>query len=823
MYSHKTGKIIIILLFLYPLRSPGQFDKYKTTTTPAVTPETSKSTPPSAPPPPPAAPPAQVNAGKEDIPSPPTESTAQVNPNTPPPAPNNTSNSPSISVSKDSFGRDSSIRVNKTKDNKYVNLNPETAFGPEVVTNFEFTNISLKDLTDQMQKLTGINLILRENIEGSISISAPKSITVGEAWKAYLTALNLHNYGLEKSGAFYKIVKTNNNRGLSPTIYTGSYTPDTENTIMKIISLKYINASEVVRALGQFTRARSMREIRQTNTIIVVDTGKNINRLIRLIKMIDVPGYEESLQIVPIKNASAQEIAKLLDEILRGNTTSRRGGSRRRQSRNNRSNISRIIAEPRTNSIIAMATAQGARQLKELIAKLDVQNLSNEGGRIHVYYLNHADAEELHGTLTGLTAESNKNVNNRQRRNQGPFSSEGNSIFSSSVKITADKSNNALVITASPTDYLTIKNVIDKLDIQKDQVYVEGLIMETFLSKSLALGTSIAGIYGEGNASKAGFQESSESGLQQLLYSGNPLSLGGFFGGFGLGRVLTIYPDGQNPVKVNSVNGLIKAIASNGNTNILATPQILALDNTEAIFEAGENVPVPTQNTTTTGGTTTSIRYEPVKLSLKITPYINKVTRFIKLDIDQNIGEVSTRTVPAGVADQAIGTTTRSAVTTVVVRDRDTIAMGGLMRDTERSELSKVPFLGDIPLLGWLFKHRETTVNKMNMIFFLTPKILANYQRDNAENIKDLLNRRNYHLKDTQGEDDPFKTSVKGLYQKAQDQSQGPLFDESETQKYRDSNEGNIRPEQTEDLEDDFAFVAPPNYKEIVREIEGLE
>ena len=790
--------ITTIFCFILPMIVQGQFDKYKTTTLPSSSKKPMQQVPP------PSSPPQSAS-------TPPVSTT-------PPPPPSQTTG---LSTSKkDPFGRKSSAKSDDKNKAKYVNLNPETAFGPEVVTNFEFKDISLKDLTEQMQKLTGINLILGESLKGNITISAPKAITVGEAWKAYLTALNLRGYSLEKTGAFYKIVSSRNTRGLSPTIYTGSYAPDTENIIMKIIPLKHINANEVSRGFSQFMKSRAMQEIRQTNTLIVVDTGKNINRLTRLIKLIDVPGHEEALQIIPIQYASAQEIAKLLDEILKGNPRQRRS-SRRRGARNNATNISRIIAEPRTNSIIAMANSQGAEQLKKLIAKLDVANISKDGGLVHVYYLNHADAEELHKTLTGLTTGAQPKTN-RPRRRQNPFSSTGNSLFSSSVKITADKSNNALVITASPTDYLTIKSVIDKLDIQKDQVYVEGLIMETILEKSLGFGTSIVGAYGEGVAQKAGFQGKGGDGspLAQL-FSGNPLSLGGFFAGYGIGRTLEItLPGKSTPIKVNSVNGLITALASNSDTNILATPQILALDNTKALFEVGEKIPVPTTNTTTTGGTSVGIRYEPIKLSLEITPHINKVTRFIKLDINQHIENISRRAPPSGVADQAFGTTTRSTVTSVVVRDRDTIAMGGLMRDSERGSITKVPLLGDIPLLGWLFKNKTSSVEKTNLLFFLTPKILANYQQDSAENVKDLLNRRNYHLKDVQGEDDPFKTSVKGLYEKSEKQSKGPLFDEGETQKFKDSNEGTA-PDKDESQEDELTLLSSPNYKKIAQEVKA--
>ena len=206
-----------------------------------------------------------------------------------------------------------------------------------------------------MQKLTGINLIIEKELKGKISISASSAITVGDAWKAYLTALNINGYTLVKSGAFYKIVQSRDIRYTPTKIYTGDYVPNTENYIMKIIPLQNISSAEVTRSFRPFmSRYGRILDLKQTNTLIVQDTGDNINRLTRLIKFIDVPGHEESLQIIPVLNSSAQEIAKLLQQILRESTKSK---GKKSSSKTEGNSIGNIIAEPRTNSIIAMATA----------------------------------------------------------------------------------------------------------------------------------------------------------------------------------------------------------------------------------------------------------------------------------------------------------------------------------------------------------------------------------------------------------------------------------------------------------------------------------
>lgn len=715
----------------------------------------------------------------------------------------------------DAFGRSSSVgqvREVSKESAAYVNLNPETAFGPEVVKNFNFDGVELEELTKQMQKLTGIKLILDgKGLKGKITILSPTAITVGDAWKSYLTALEINGYTLVPSGKFYKIVSTRDIRYTPTKIYTGNYTPDTDNYVMRILPLKNIDSTEVTRSFRPFmTRFGRIIDIKQTNTIIVQDTGSNINRLVRLIKFIDVPGYEESLQIIPVKNSSAPEIAKLLDQILKSNSS---GSSKFKSAKTQQAeSISKIIAEQRTNSIIAMANAQGAKQLRELIKKLDVSQVSQGGGRIHVYYINHGDAEELAKTLSSLVsgAQQNSSRSSRTSRLRSRLSTSqdtGSQLFSDDVKITADKDNNALVVTASPTDYLTLKEVISKLDVPRDQVYVEGLIMETNVDNSRSLGVSIVSATGSGAAQRV---TSGPTGDFTSLVTGTIPSLGGLFAGVGLGSKVELNANGQT-IEVNSVNALIKAIASNTNNNVLATPQVLALDNTESVFEVGETVPI-TENLSTPTGTQTSVKNQKVALTLKITPQINKVSRFIKLKIDQQIDDFAGSAQTSG--SNGVATTTRSINTTVVVRDRDTVAMGGLMRDKDNYSTSKVPLLGDIPVLGWLFKSTEKSVVKTNLLFFMTPRILANYQADNAANVKDLLNRRSHHLKNAVGDEDPFGTTVKGIYEKVKKQENGPLY--KDNRNYDDIN-NDADGIGGKPLPDDMAMT--PDYTEIAQEI----
>ncbi len=724
----------------------------------------------------------------------------------------------------------SAISASSKKDGKYVNLNPETGFGPEIVESFDFPETDIMEITKHMQKLTGINLILDKDVKGKVSIIAPTPITVGDAWKAYLAALNMAGYSLVKTGAFYKVINARDIRYTPTKIYTGSYTPDTENYVMKVIALKYVSAAEIARNFRPFmTRYGRIIDIKQTNTVIIADTGSNINRMSKMVKFLDVAGHEESLQIVKVKNSSAQEIAKLLDNILKGGSggassrpgqaTPRFSGAGGSGGETSGSSISRIIAEPRTNSIIAMANAEGAKQLKDLILKLDVKLVSSSSNRVHVYYLNYGDSEELSKTLQTIVsgAVAKDGAAGAARFTSTVSSQSDNAIFSAEVKITSDKNNNALVVTASPTDWLTLKDVIGRLDIPRDQVYVEGMILEANVTNTKGFGVEWVGAYGQGNAQRAGLTNTS-SDLLNLLSTGVPTALGGFFAGAGIGPTRNISDGKGGSIKVNAVNAFIKAIASHGNTNILATPQILALDNTEATFEVGDTTPVLNSTVTGTGIANNSYTSQEAKLSLKITPQINKVTRFVKLKINQKIDDFKATNGTA--AGSALPTTTRSAVNEVMVRDRDTIAMGGLLRDKETISSNKIPILGDIPVLGWLFKNKTRTVEKVNLLFFMTPKILAPYSKVAAANTKEAMERSSRFTKDMFSEDDqdPNTALSNNMIKKMDQQAAGPLYDAEDANIYKNLNERQLEQHNGED--DSTSELEGPNYQEIKNSVQ---
>jgi general secretion pathway protein D len=381
-----------------------------------------------------------------------------------------------------------------------------------------------------------------------------------------------------------------------------------------------------------------------------------------------------------------------------------------------------LIAYPATNSLIITDSVHNIAKIEKLVQALDVP--APEGkGKINVYYLKHANAEDIAKVMQALVSRLPVPPAGAAAPPAGPAT-----ILEGAVTITADKLTNSLIIVASPGDYETIKDVIQKLDIRRRQVYVEAAIIEMSLAKSRELGfefqvpvksSSLAenadvSALGGTNFGTIGNVAASPTGVASL----NGLTIGAIKGTFTF--------RGQQFL---SVGALLRALQSDSDVNVLSTPNILTTDNQKAEIMVGENVPFITgqaQTAATAGQIFTQIDRRDVGIKLNITPQITSDDN-VRLEIKQ---EISTVVETAGLNPNTVGPTTskRSADTTVVIKDSETMVIGGLIRDNVVSSTRKVPLLGDIPLLGWLFKSKTTSVEKTNLMIFITPYIIKNEQ-----------------------------------------------------------------------------------------------
>lgn len=626
-----------------------------------------------------------------------------------------------------------------------IEVNNETGDGSkELVTDFNFPDADILDIAKTLGKLTGKNFILDKDVKGRITIVSNSSITVGDAWRAFLTALDINGFALIPSGKYIRIARQRDARDKQLKTYSGEFSPDTDALITRVFQLKYIDSEEVARTFRSFMPANSrIIPYDQTNTVIVTDTGSNISKLAKMLELLDVEGYDLSIEVIPVKFASASELSKLIDQLIPGTggaSAGAPGGGPRFGGMGGRFNarrtkeggvINTIIGDERTNTLIVNANVKGVDQVKELVARLD-QKLPAQtgGGKVHVMYLQFADAEAIANTLNNLSSSGPRPSAIPIGGGTG-INPVSQNLFEGSIKVAADKATNSLVITASPSDFVTVQRVVGKLDIPRDEVFVEVVLLEVSMSKtfdySASIGSPTSGILSAPNSDFFAWIQNpaSQTGAVLPFKAGNPgsISVGG-----------TSY-------SVSDVQGLIKAIQSNSKSNVLATPQIIALDNTDATFESTEKVPIPKSSVTSTGVVTPSIEYQPVTLSIKIKPQINKRSNFVKLDITTKIGSINTGSVPKALQDQAFSYLDRSATTTVVAGDADTIVIGGLMRDRISETVNKIPLLGDIPILGWLFRAKSSVTEKTNLLVFLTPHIVRQSEAQYAK-VRSILDRK---------------------------------------------------------------------------------
>lgn len=378
-----------------------------------------------------------------------------------------------------------------------------------------------------------------------------------------------------------------------------------------------------------------------------------------------------------------------------------------------------LIAYPATSSLIITDSVYNIKKIESLIHALDIP--APEGkGKINVYYLKNANSEDFAKVMSALVSRLPVPPAGGIAQPAGP-----STILEGQVTITSDKATNSLIIVASPGDYETIKDVIQKLDIRRRQVYVEAAIIEMSLSKQRELGfefqaTNLNTIE---NSNKVQAIGGTNFGNIGNVIANGPAGLASLTG-LNVGAVKGTFT--FKGVEFLNIGALLHALQTDGDINVLSTPNILTTDNQKAEIMVGENIPFVTgqsQSAATGGGSIlTSIDRKDVGISLKLTPQITSDDN-VRLEVYQEISDI---TVTPGLNPNVVGPSTskRSASTTVVVKDQQTMVIGGLIRDNVTSSTSKVPLLGDIPILGWLFKFKTTKVEKTNLMIFITPYII---------------------------------------------------------------------------------------------------
>ncbi len=656
---------------------------------------------------------------------------------------------------------------------------------PDLIESFDYPNADITDVIQAMSQLTGKNFIIDPGVRGKISIIAPSKITVAEAWKAFLAALAVNQLTVVPYGKFLKVKSTRLAQRDSIDTYAGDYYPNSDLLITRIVHLKHTSAEEVNRRLKILqSRDGEIVAYEPTNTLIITDFGSNVERIMKIIKEIDRPGFEEQLAVIPIRYARAKDLADLINQIINKDTSIGRGSGapgappfgagvprfRARPGSPGASapeELSIVTPDERTNAIIVVGNQAGINKVRELVKKLDYKLDPAEAGGVYVYYVKFGEAEKIAQTLSGIAQTATVGAPaggpssggvGFQRPGAAVSPLAQQSIFGGDVKITADKNTNSLVITASKVDYEKVLTILSQLDIPKDQVFVEAIIMEMNSMKNDSWQPNYYGFSENGKGiGRTGFVTTD---IAKIL---NPVTDSGVILGFGSNKTVEVDIGGRT-MQVPNLISFINLIQSTTETNVLSTPRILAQDNEEAEIEVGDKMPVGIdQNVTTTGMTAMTPRFEDATIKLKITPSIRPDSEIVRLKVEQSVKQLSKKVVPAeNLAKNAAGVSTRVIKSNITVNNGDTAVLGGLVRDEDTVEEKKIPLLGDIPILGWLFKSKRVETNKVNLVVFLTPRIIRNVA-DSHQNLTRTVNDRIEWIKKNFDGRDPYGSNIDKL------------------------------------------------------------
>ena len=602
----------------------------------------------------------------------------------------------------------------------------ETQDGKQYVT-MDFDGVDIKVFVKFIADITGKNFILDDKVAGKVTVISPRKMSLDEAYQVFLSVLDVNGYGTVTNGGVTKIVRAADAITKSLDTVTGSPQKREDVLVTQIIQLKHVDANDMKTLFTPLLSRGSSQLLAypQSNVLIITDTRSNIKKITEILDIIDKSGFGQEFRIFSLSYASAIDLSTKLGDILSEDSTDRaqRIRSARTQGAVSQRSSAKIIPYERTNSLIVLASAIEMTEIASLIKKLDIPTPSGKED-IHVYYLQYANAEDLAKVLTDMPAPDKASAAISPEGvpgARGGFSSSQQKDF----KISFDKETNSLIVYADPDAYQSILETIKYLDIPRKQVYVKAIIMEVNTNEDFKVGVEWSAFedftYDGGERTGGVFGRTGSNFITNL----SDLPSGALFGV--VGDAITINRNGTE-ITFPNMTSFINAMAQDTKVNILSTPQIITLDNKEAEITVGANVPYVTREDTDTTNIDRTIRtydYRDVGVMLKFTPQINQ-QGWVRLELFQE----NTSLVAGQGADEFAPTTLkRSAKTTVTVKDGATMVIGGLIGDSVTFGENRVPLLGRIPLLGYLFKSKTKKYEKTNLYIFLTPQIIDTEQK----------------------------------------------------------------------------------------------
>lgn len=599
------------------------------------------------------------------------------------------------------------------------------SYAEEETYTLNFKDADIKELIKFVADTTGYTVIMDPKIRANIQVISKEPVNQQELYDLFLSVLSMNGFAAIRNNNILRIVSDKTVRTQPVPVRSGS--GKNSEFVTQVISLDNISATKLIPVLRPLVPQEGhMAAYADSNAIIITDSGENIEKLVSIINQLDTSTQQET-EIVKLKHASAEETVRILTQVINPPKADKTAAEDR---------VS-LVADTRSNSILVSGTGQGRLKVLVLIAQLDTP--LETVGNAKVVYLNHASAKDLAPVLSKVS-QNMARLDSEAQANKRPATNVGSAIE-------ADESTNSLIITAQSDVMEGLLAIIEQLDVPRAQVLVEAIIVEVTQGDMRDLGVDF--MFAD---LKSGFGGSNHSG-----------SLGGIAQGAfndddekavtGLAGALASIPGAiwggvdYNP-KGTSFAGILTALESTGETNILSTPSLMTLDNNEAQIVVGQEVPFVTGSYTSTGSGSSSnpgnpfqtISRKNVGITLKVTPHVNEGGQITLKIIQEVSGLAATEQSTVDVV-----TNERRIETTVNTQNGETVVLGGLIEDDIQEIVSKVPILGDMPILGRLFKKTKTTVSKKNLMVFIRPTVIRN-----ADTLRDASKKKYDYIQNIQ-------------------------------------------------------------------------
>jgi general secretion pathway protein D len=583
-----------------------------------------------------------------------------------------------------------------------------------------FEQVDIRTVLKTIGDITGINFVVDDNVRGTVTLMSPTKIRLGDLYEYLESILEVHGYAAVPSDNLVKIVPRADAVKRNLQVRVGSNPaeiPKSDSIITQIIPLSYADASDVSQIVQPLLADGSQMAIYpKTNSIVITDTCSNIRHIATIIQKLDVTGSQEQVTVFGLEYASAQILGEHITRIMEKHKSASSPAVRSRNTPQIETDI-KILPDARTNSLIVVANTQDTEMIDGLISQLDIQRPMGTNN-VHVVYLKNGQAVDVAKSLTA--ALSNLKIAGVLEATQ-------------QVHVSADEGTNALIIAASAQDFEVLAEIIEKLDIFREQVFVEMLIMEISEDGLKKLGVDWATV------------DQSVEGSTRVFGATNFGPRVDFTSGTLEGLAVGLWRGSGANVRIGS---MLHALEKQSGINILSTPHLLTSNHNNAKIIVGENRPFVVKSRITEGSdplTPTVIKeyeYKDVGITMDITPHISQgglIRLEIKSEFTKLIEDVTS------LAIDTPSTAKREAETIVSMNSGSTVVIGGLIRDDKIAVETKVPLVSDIPLIGGLFKYEKDQLQKTNLLIFITPHIMSSQEdmeqmtRDKKMEIESVL------------------------------------------------------------------------------------